>query len=164
VESSTALGHESVIRDLCLKLSIGLPQLKGLRIKFRREHGASWEAELAAYLQRIWRERRDELRLLANQAGSYHPQQYVSSTSVALPEEPEAVPEDYQRELSKRSRASFEVLRAEQIRREARNSRLTRLRELDHRAEREGVDITSELSRIDQAIADAERKVASVAA
>ena len=54
----------------------------------------------------------DRPRFLARQAGKRHPKQYTDSHIEALPDEPETVPEDYQRQLSASARQRWEEERA----------------------------------------------------
>jgi hypothetical protein len=101
----------------------------------------------------------DRPRFLARQAGRRHPQQYVDDPAGALPHEPEAVPEDYQREISNESRRRWEVLKAEELALKATRSRKHKLEQLENEARKRNVDVTRSVATIDRARGEMHRLV-----
>lgn len=92
----------------------------------------------------------ERVRLLANQQGVV-PLAYTSSPRMAMPDEPEAVPADFQAKLSKAAGPSNDELRERR-----RRAASKRLNELGKAAERKGVDYDAYLERIERELRDLE--------
>lgn len=101
---------------------------------------------------------REQPRLLARQAGHAHPEQYTASSSAALANEPEAVSEAEQERQTFEAKRRAQVLRAEELERQATRTMVNRLREAKVRARRLGIDVSGADSIINQQISDMERQ------
>ncbi len=140
--------------QLCADLGIGLKR----RAKLAAKHGEG----LVPYLQGLWRwsKRRDGDRFLARQNGLRTPEQYVSSRLGALAnEDVPCVRPDIQQAQSVAARARFAALREAETRRLTVDQLSAKLRALQKRAERTGVDLSDELARVGKALAEAEAKL-----
>jgi hypothetical protein len=73
--------------------------------------------------------------------------------------EPEAIPEELQREYSAEARRRWEVVKADELARKASRSRCGRLKKVDQDARRRGIDIHRHLAAIEREIALAEQLV-----
>ena len=85
---------------------------------------------------------------------------YTRSTEIALHEEPEAISEVEQLEMSKRARDTFEVARAEELAKKQTKSRCHRLKEAESLARRKSVDVQRYIVAIEGEITAIERLVA----
>lgn len=92
----------------------------------------------------------DRPRFLARQAGKRHPKQYTDSRVEALPNEPEAIPEDVQREISSEARNKWQVMRAQEIAQKQTRSRLGKLEQLENEARKRNVDVSRHTIAIDR--------------
>jgi hypothetical protein len=73
--------------------------------------------------------------------------------------EPEAIPEELQREYSAEPRRRWEVVKADELARKASRSRCGRLKKVDQDARKRGVDIHRHLAAIEREISLAEQLV-----
>jgi hypothetical protein len=71
--------------------------------------------------------------------------------------EPEAIPEELQREYSVEARHRWEVVKADELARKASRSRCGRLKKVDQDARRRGIDIHRHLAAIEREISLAEQ-------
>jgi hypothetical protein len=83
----------------------------------------------------------DRPRLLARQAGKYHPEQYTSSSAASLYGEPEAIREEEQERIALQARTRFAEERAEENARRDAKQWAERLRRAEMRAYSKHIDI-----------------------
>jgi hypothetical protein len=100
----------------------------------------------------------DDPRLLARRSE----QGYVTSPAVALPEEPEAVSEEVQRQISVEARTRFAETRADELARQDSKRWCARLKQAEMRARSKGVDVHRYQVDVRRAVVAMEEEIAQV--
>lgn len=139
------------IDELARILGISLKQLRGLREK----HGD----DLLLHLRRAWRDKQDRPHMLAQR--SEHG--YTDQPSLAMSNEPEAVPESYQAKLSAEARLDFAALRAKRQREVDPKALAARMRQIEDLARKKGIDAAPHLMRFESALRAAEAELEAAA-